>query len=83
MVNAPGCGSGIRGFKPHHPPHNEKAAPGVFHGAFIICKFFKIFMSEITRISIISYRQAGVNNPEVIMNHDHDISQIYPLTLWG
>jgi len=40
-------------------------------------------MSEITRISIISYRQAGVNNPEVIMNHDHDISQIYPLTLWG
>ena len=26
MVNAPVCGTGIRGFETHHPPHNAEVA---------------------------------------------------------
>ncbi len=36
MVNAPVCGTGIRGFKTHHPPHNAKVASDVSPMLFIV-----------------------------------------------
>ena len=36
MVNAPGCGSGIRGFKSPHPPHTKKVALEAEFRCFVI-----------------------------------------------